>query len=182
MIFFFFVARRHSKEEQGSGAGGASHTHWHLTFPFAQGQPALPYHHHHLCFFPHNDYPGKSSFFSAPWLSRTITSSLSSSSPVSSLSSSYRFSFFVFNINKKTWFDFPFFWRQFKGNRSCLCPGNVHPFVLYQSFYSKIINNNIQPSIDYCLDSWQAIAKPQLTIDQRLTIGINWNKFWLVSR
>ena len=23
-----------------------------LTFPFAQGQPALPYHHHHLGFFP----------------------------------------------------------------------------------------------------------------------------------
>ena len=46
-----------------------------LTFPFAQGQPALPYRHHHLCFFslttiipenhhfrffPRHDYQGQS--------------------------------------------------------------------------------------------------------------------------
>jgi len=107
MIFMFLLQGGIPKKSKAVGWRRVPHSSLlGLTFPFAQGQPALPYQ-HHLCFFLTTIIPENHHFcfFSA---SRTITSSLSSSSPILSLSI-YIFSFFVFNINKKTWFDFPFF-------------------------------------------------------------------------
>ena len=180
MIFMFLLQGGIPKKSKAVGWRRLPHSLalLGLTFPFAQGQPALPYRHHHLCFFPHNDYPGKSSFcfFPAPWLSRTITSSLSSSSPVLSLTSSYRLSFFVFNINQKTCFDFPFFWGQL--NRSCLCPKHVHPFEFsINSFTSRWSTTFILALIIALI-----LGSPQLTIFQCLTIEINRYKFCVVSR
>ena len=104
--FFLFVARRHSKEEQGSRVAAPPTL---LTarphFPFCPRTTSSSLSSSSSLFFfflttiiPENHH---FRFFSAPWLSRTITSSLSSSSPVLTLSPSYRFSFFVFYINKK---------------------------------------------------------------------------------